>query len=236
MSREALVLLVCCCDFRDGAEWLIPSKSLRNAVIWAFPGLLCILRMCAPRRAAAVVRPRGREKSADRRRRILISRLLIIRASVPRWKSPFPAYFKGFPAVSPLIPPYPAFLKYPVSPQLERIIECIGPRHGAKKELAEHLGIHPNVITNWLNGRNKSYRRYVNEIAAFYGVSVDYLLGNADSKEKQPDSQNENQAVKDELIAFYGDVKDDLTPDDIDDLMVAMRAKAERNKKKKSGV
>lgn len=117
MSREALVLLVCCCDFRDGAERLIPSKSLRNAVIWAFPGLLCILRMCAPRRAAAVVRPRGHEKSADRRRRILISRLLIIRASVPRRKSPFPAYFKGFPAVSPLIPPYPAFLKYPVSPQ-----------------------------------------------------------------------------------------------------------------------
>lgn len=117
MSREALVLLVCCCDFRDRAERLIPSKSLRNAVIRAFPGLFCILRMCAPRRAAAVVRPRGREKSADRRRRILISRLLIIRASVPRWKSPFPVYFKGFPAVSPLIPPYPAFLKYPVSPQ-----------------------------------------------------------------------------------------------------------------------
>lgn len=116
MSREALVLLVCCCDFRDGAERLIPSKSLRNAVIRAFPGLFRILRMCAPRRAAAVVRPRGREKSADRRRRILISRLLIIRASVPRRKSPFPAYFKGFPVVSPLIPPYPAFLKYPVSP------------------------------------------------------------------------------------------------------------------------
>ena len=116
MSREALVLLVCCCDFRDGAERLIPSKSLRNAVIRAFPGLFRILRMCAPRRAAAVVRPRGREKSADRRRRILISRLLIIRAFVPRRKSPFPAYFKGFPAVSPLIPPYPAFLKYPVSP------------------------------------------------------------------------------------------------------------------------
>lgn len=121
MSREALVLLVCCCDFRDGAERLIPSKSLRNAVIRAFPGLLCILRMCAPRRAAAVVRPRGREKSADRRRRILISRLLIIRASVPRRKSPFPAYFKGFPAVSLLFPPYPAFLKYPVSPHWMRL-------------------------------------------------------------------------------------------------------------------
>lgn len=117
MSRKALVLLVCCCDFRDGAERLMPSKSPGNAVIRAFPGLFRILRMCAPRRAAAVVRPRGREKSADRRRRILISRLLIIRAAVPRRKSPFPAYFKGFPAISPLIPPYPAFLKYPVSPQ-----------------------------------------------------------------------------------------------------------------------
>lgn len=122
MSREALVLLVCCCDFRDRAERLIPSKSLRNAVIRAFPGLFCILRMCAPRRAAAVVRPRGREKSADRRRRILISRLLIIRTSVPRRKSLFPAYFKGFPAVSPLIPPYPAFLKYPVSPHFSIIV------------------------------------------------------------------------------------------------------------------
>lgn len=127
MSREALVLLVCCCDFRDGAERLIPSKSLRNAVIRAFPGLLCILRMCAPRRAAAVVRPRGREKSADRRRRILISRLLIIRASVPRRKSPFPAYFKGFPAVSPLIPPYPTFLKYPVSPHASSCWLCAAP-------------------------------------------------------------------------------------------------------------
>lgn len=121
MSREALVLLVCCCDFRDGAERLMPSKSLGNAVIRAFPGLFRILRMCAPRRAAAVVRPRGREKSADRRRRILISRLLIIRAAVLRRKSPFPAYFKGFPAISPLIPPYPAFLKYPVSPHLSRL-------------------------------------------------------------------------------------------------------------------
>ena len=154
MSREALVLLVCCCDFRDGAERLIPSKSLRNAVIWAFPGLLCILRMCAPRRAAAVVRPRGREKSADRRRRILISRLLIIRASVPRRKSPFPAYFKGFPAVSPLIPPYPAFLKYPVSPQRAHPQE----RHISKFLLALHVNaavqqcqqvVFPPVMSFW---------------------------------------------------------------------------------------
>ena len=144
MSREALVLLVCCCDFRDGAERLIPSKSLRNAVIRAFPGLFRILRMCAPRRAAAVVRPRGREKSADRRRRILISRLLIIRASVPRRKSPFPAYFKGFPAVSPLIPPYPTFLKYPVSPQprFPRFSSCVYLPFTLRKKQKDRLHQH----------------------------------------------------------------------------------------------
>ena len=157
MSREALVLLVCCCDFRDGAEWLIPSKSLRNAVIRAFPGLFCILRMCAPRRAAAVVRPRGREKSADRRRRILISRLLIIRASVPRRKSPFPAYFKGFPAVSLLIPPYPAFLKYPVSPQEKtdgRLSLGAGTLYGALNSLQDKKWIEPYGDSE---GRKKEY-------------------------------------------------------------------------------
>ena len=152
MSREALVLLVCCCDFRDGAERLISSKSLRNAVIRAFPGLFRILRMCAPRRAAAVVRPREREKSADRRRRILISRLLIIRASVPRRKSPFPAYFKGFPAVSPLIPPYPAFLKYPVSPQMAfvKVEQALIP-HFSKLQ-RQSAALHAEVIRKLLAG------------------------------------------------------------------------------------
>ena len=162
MSREALVLLVCCCDFRDRAERLIPSKSLRNAVIWAFPGLFRILRMCAPRRAAAVVRPREREKSADRRRRILISRLLIIRTFVPRRKSPFPAYFKGFPAVSPLIPPYPAFLKYPVSPHIPEEIEAavayFNENYNTKVSVDDYAeSLH--ISTNWFIRNFKQYMK-----------------------------------------------------------------------------
>lgn len=68
---------------------------------------------------------------------------------------------------------------------LKRITGCIGSRHGAKKELADHLGIHPNVITNWLNGRNKSYRRYLPEIAAYYGVTVEYLKGEDSSNQAE---------------------------------------------------
>ena len=188
MSREALVLLVCCCDFRDGAEWLIPSKSLRNAVIRAFPGLFCILRMCAPRRAAAVVRPRGREKSADRRRRILISRLLIIRASVPRRKSPFPAYFKGFPAVSPLIPPYPAFLKYPVSPQLqkavgERVYHSRKLARMSKEELAERLGISSQYVNDIEQGKKCMSMAIFVELGEVFHTGLDELAHGAQKEE-----------------------------------------------------
>ena len=42
--------------------------------------------------------------------------------------------------------------------------------------------------------------------------------------------------MKDQLMAFYGEVKDDLTEDDIDDIMASMRVKAERNKRKGTGV
>lgn len=60
---------------------------------------------------------------------------------------------------------------------LERILECMGPKHGAGKALAEHLGISPNVITNWKNGSLHSYRKYLPQIAAYYGVSVGWLRG-----------------------------------------------------------
>lgn len=77
---------------------------------------------------------------------------------------------------------------------LELIIDLIGPKHGAIKELAEYLGITPNVVTNWKNGSNKSYRKYLKEIADYFGVSVEYLKGSegADTK-KAPASERDRR-------------------------------------------
>ena len=103
---------------------------------------------------------------------------------------------------------------------LTRILSCIGNKHGAQKELAEHLGIHPNVITNWKNGTNKSYRGYINEIADFYGVSIDYLL-TGEQKEKSPSitgEGNTNQSIvgpEEIKAAFWGGDKD-LSKEDMD--------------------
>lgn len=71
---------------------------------------------------------------------------------------------------------------------LERIISLL-PRkpdgkfvHGAKTELADVCGISHNVIADWIAGRNKSYTRYLYEIASKYGVTVEWLKGETDEK------------------------------------------------------
>lgn len=77
---------------------------------------------------------------------------------------------------------------------LKRIQELIGYKHGAKKELADYLGIHPNNVSSWFNGRSESYKKYAPQIADFYGVSLDYLAGSTDNKaeKKSPPSQRDS--------------------------------------------
>jgi transcriptional regulator with XRE-family HTH domain len=67
---------------------------------------------------------------------------------------------------------------------LQRILELIPEKHGAKKELADSVGFPANLITDWKAGRNKSYPKYAARIADFYGVSLDWLSGKTDKKEK----------------------------------------------------
>lgn len=77
---------------------------------------------------------------------------------------------------------------------LKRILELMGNGHGSRTELADYLGIHPNVITNWKNGRNHSYNKHLTQIAKYFDVTVDYLLGNTDTK-KGSDESSEPQDV-----------------------------------------
>lgn len=45
-----------------------------------------------------------------------------------------------------------------------------------QKDLTDYLGITKNSFTNWKSGQNKSYKKYIPQIAEFFGVSTDYLL------------------------------------------------------------
>ena len=60
---------------------------------------------------------------------------------------------------------------------LNRISALLKDRGLQQKVLCEHIGLKAQAYTNWKNGSNDSYMKYLPEIAAFFDVSVDYLLG-----------------------------------------------------------
>lgn len=74
---------------------------------------------------------------------------------------------------------------------LERILSLIPKKengdfkHGALKEFANTVGLKSgNLISDWMNGRSKSYKNYIYVIAEKYNVSIAWLTGENDIKEK----------------------------------------------------
>lgn len=74
---------------------------------------------------------------------------------------------------------------------LERILSLIPHKEngdyvfGEKKKFAARIGLKSgNLISDWEKGRSKSYEGYVYEIAQKYNVSVDWLKGESEQKEK----------------------------------------------------
>lgn len=75
---------------------------------------------------------------------------------------------------------------------LERMLSLIPKKpdgkyvHGAKKVFCEKIGAPTNIISEWESEKTKSYRNYVHAAAMAYGVSVEWLKGESDQKEKSP--------------------------------------------------
>lgn len=84
---------------------------------------------------------------------------------------------------------------------LVKIIDTMNEKGFKNADLAGALGLNPQAITSWKNGSVKSYRQYLPKIAAFLGVSVDYLLDN-EQKEK-PSQIGELTTDELEMIKLY---------------------------------
>lgn len=78
---------------------------------------------------------------------------------------------------------------------LERILSLMSRKedgkfvHGAKKEFADRLGVSNNLVSMWIAGTSKSYEQKLYQIADIYGVSVAWLKGETDEKQKTPTSE-----------------------------------------------
>lgn len=100
--------------------------------------------------------------------------------------------------------------------------------------MCNELGISRGAITDLKAGRKQSLSAdTLSKIAAYFGVSVDYLLGNEEQKKPvAPKGSELDELVKDELVGFYGDAKKELTPGDIEDIKTLMKIRAELNRQK----
>lgn len=100
--------------------------------------------------------------------------------------------------------------------------------------MCNELGISRGAITDLKAGRKQSLSAdTLSKIAAYFGFSVDYLLGNEEQKKPvAPKGSELDELVKDELVGFYGDVKKELTPGDIEDIKTLMKIRAELNRQK----
>ena len=90
-----------------------------------------------------------------------------------------------------------------MDPIIGRVVAELRAQKKSQLELAQHLGITQNVITDWKSGRIKSYTKYIHGIADFLGVSVEYLKGETDEKRKSP-----APLITDDVVCFpvLGDV------------------------------
>lgn len=92
---------------------------------------------------------------------------------------------------------------------------------------AQAMGINKGTVSVWKNRGTYPQAAQLQKIAEYFNVSMDYLYGN----EKKPVPQ-EDELVKDEFVAFYGDTKKDLSQADIEDIKTLMRIRAELNRGK----
>lgn len=74
---------------------------------------------------------------------------------------------------------------------LEKILLLLSQQNKKQKDLTDYLKIGKQTTTEWKSGRNKSYMKYIPQIAEFFGTTPNYLLG-----------EDEGSNVSEEEIKF----------------------------------
>ena len=90
---------------------------------------------------------------------------------------------------------------------LNKIIQILKERKIKQIELTNYLGVSKNIFTDWKSGRNSSYMKHLPQIAEFFGVSADYLLG-----KETPVSDNKF------TYALYNELTHELSEEQIQQL------------------
>lgn len=82
---------------------------------------------------------------------------------------------------------------------IDKIIELLKAQGLTQKNLTDHLGINKNIFSQWKNGTTESYRKYLEQIAEFLGVSVGELIGSENVKSEPIYLDDETRELLDAL-------------------------------------
>lgn len=92
------------------------------------------------------------------------------------------------------------------------------------------IGVNRSAVAKWKQGGTPNGTTLA-KMAKYFGVSVDYLLGN----EEKPAAEAGDKDVLDEVdVAFYGEYRE-LTEEDKDVVRDMVRVMRERRKNKQQG-
>lgn len=89
---------------------------------------------------------------------------------------------------------------------LERVLSLIPKKpngefvHGEKKKFCKTIGAPTNIVSQWEIGKTKSYRNYLYVIADKYDVSVEWLKGETDEKQKKPLSNTKELSAREQKL------------------------------------
>lgn len=92
-------------------------------------------------------------------------------------------------------------------------------------QLAKNLDIHPTTVANWLGGKEPR-KSTQHQLAKYFGVSTDYLLGESDKK--MPTVEGE---LSDVYFSLAKDLQDnEVNPEDIKEFLEIIKRNSSRLK------
>ena len=119
---------------------------------------------------------------------------------------------------------------------LDKILSLLTEKGIQQKTFAENIGVTKHTITDWKNGRSKSYMKYIDKIADYFDVSADYLLEKTDDKSPLP-KEAINIFDNVDMNAFSRQLYEQLTKEERKKVqeyilfLISQRAKNEKNDK-----
>lgn len=82
----------------------------------------------------------------------------------------------------------------------DRYLPLIEKSGKTDSELEKEIGLPRSIIYDWRKGRNKSYKKYADKFAAYFNVSVSWMLGIEENEKSAP---SEESALDSEIVQLF---------------------------------